>query len=73
MVKAIEGWYGATAEAERKIADCARAIGADAVINVKVWHAPRAFTWAAPHAEGMAVKLRQPDSVDLDSLSGYTY
>jgi hypothetical protein len=72
-VKAIEGWYGQLSAAERKIADDARAIGADAVIQVKVWHAPRAFTWAAPHAEGLAVKLAAPESVNLDQVPGNWY
>jgi hypothetical protein len=72
-VKAIEGWYGELAQAERKIAESARAIGADAVIEVKVWHAPRLGTWAAPHAEGVAIKLRQPESLNLDTVPGNWY
>jgi hypothetical protein len=73
QVKAIEGWYGELAQAERKLAEDARAIGADAVIRVHVWHAPRAFAWAAPHAEGVAVKILKPESVNLDQVPGYWY
>ena len=72
-VKAIEDGYGELAQAERKIAQSARAIGADAIIQVKVWHAPRAFSWASPHAEGTAVKLRRPESVNLDAVPGNWY
>ena len=72
-LKAIEGGYGELATAERKLADDARAIGADAVINVKVWHAPRFGAWAAPHAEGVAVKITKPESVNLDQVPGNWY
>lgn len=73
MVKAIEGGYGELATAERKLADDARSLGADAVINVKVWHAPRLGAWAAPHAEGLAVKITRPESVNLDQVPGNWY
>jgi hypothetical protein len=72
-VKAIDAWYGGSENVEREIAQDARALGADAVIQVKIWFAPRALAWAAPHAEGMAVKLRRPESVDLNSLPGNSY
>jgi hypothetical protein len=72
-VKAIEDYYGELSSAERKIADQARSIGADAVINEKAWHAPRAFAWAVPHAEGIAVKITKPESVDLGQVPGWWY
>ncbi len=71
-VKAIDGWYGDSVAVERKIADDGRQIDADAIIQVKIWFAPRAFSWAAPHAEGVAVKLQKPDAVDLEKLPGST-
>ena len=73
QLKAIEDGYGELSKAERRIADSARAIGADAVINVKVWHAPRLSGWAVPHAEGVAVKILKPESVNLDQVPGYWY
>jgi len=72
-VKAIEGWYGELAQAERKLAEDGRTIGADAIIQVKVWHAPRLGSWAAPHAEGVAVKILKPESVNLDAVPGNWY
>ena len=67
-VKAIKGWYGELRDAEKEIADNARAVGADAIIREKAWHAPRAFTWAAPHAEGLAIKIT--GNVSLDGIPG---
>jgi hypothetical protein len=72
-VKAIKAWYGELSSAEEEIADRARAIGADAIIQEKAWHAPRAFSWAAPHAEGLAVKILKPDSINLEAVPGYWY
>lgn len=73
QVKAIEDGYGELATAERRLADEARKLGADAVINVKAWHAPRPTAWASPHAEGLAVKIIDPASVDLDAVTGNWY
>ncbi len=63
-------WYGGDEDAERMMADRARAIGADAVILVKTWHQPSGFSWSAPHGSGQAVKLGNPDRVDLDAVPG---
>jgi hypothetical protein len=73
MVKAIEDSYGSAEQVEKKIAERAREIGADAIIQVKVWHSPRPFAWAAPHAEGLAVKILKPESVNLDQVPGTWY
>lgn len=53
-------WYGGDEKVDKQMADRARAIGADAVINVKHWRQPSGFSWAAPHGSGEAVKLRNP-------------
>jgi uncharacterized protein YbjQ (UPF0145 family) len=72
-IKAIEDFYGPQSKAETTLAGLARNIGADAVINERAWHAPRAFAWAVPHAEGTAVKLLSPPKVDLDTVPGEWY
>jgi uncharacterized protein YbjQ (UPF0145 family) len=72
-VKAIENFYGPQSKAEASLAGIARGIGADAVINERAWHAPRAFAWAVPHAEGTAVKILSPPKVDLDTIPGEWY
>ena len=53
---------------EKRRADEARQIGADAVIGVRTWRAPAGFAWAAPHAEGEAIKFRP--GFDVSKLNG---
>ena len=64
------GWWGALADAEHNMADRARKLDADAIINAKTWFQPSGLAWAAPFGSGDAVKLVNPDSVDLDAVPG---
>jgi hypothetical protein len=63
-------WYGPAHEVLRSLADGARKLGADAVIEVRTWHQPSGWSWAAPHGSGKAVKILEPAPVDLRSLGG---
>jgi hypothetical protein len=63
-------WYGGSESVQKQMADRARRAGADAVINVKTWHQPSGFSWAAPHGSGQAVKLEDPKSVNLEAVPG---
>ncbi len=72
-IKVSKKWYGSTAEMFSKLADRARKVGADAVINVRTWHSPSGFAWAAPHAGGMAVKLTEAGRKALPGLEGRCY
>jgi uncharacterized protein YbjQ (UPF0145 family) len=45
-----------------RLADRARKLGADAVVDVTLWRQPAGFSWAAPHADGMAVRIVDPAS-----------
>jgi hypothetical protein len=69
-IDAGSNWYGPDTDAEKMLAERARAMGADAIIQVKLWHQPSGFSWAAPHGSGVAVKLTDPGSVNLDALPG---
>lgn len=69
-IDAGSNWYGPDADAEKMMADKARAMGADAIIQAKLWHQPSGFSWAAPHGSGVAVKLSDPASANLDALPG---
>jgi hypothetical protein len=62
------GYYGDLKSSEKALADRARSVGADAVINMKLWHQPQGFSWAAP--QGVAVKLTDPANVDLNKVPG---
>jgi hypothetical protein len=58
-------WYGSDGNVKESMADRARQIGADAVIEVKTWHQPSGFSWAAPHGSGKAVKIVEADLPNL--------
>jgi hypothetical protein len=62
-------WYGGSDKILQEMADRARALGADAVIEAKTWHQPSGYSWAAPHGHGQAVKILNPDQIrDLPTL-----
>jgi hypothetical protein len=63
-------WYGGGDALLDEMADKARALGADAVIEVGTWKQPSGFAWAAPHASGKAIKLLNKKSVDMKALAG---
>lgn len=60
-------WYTGNDGLLVEMAQRARTMGADAVINVKRWRQPSGFAWAAPHGHGDAVKLR--DKAQLQELA----
>jgi hypothetical protein len=59
-------WYGSSSNVLTSMADKARELGANAIIQVKMWHQPSGFSWAAPHGSGQAVRIN--DIKILDSL-----
>jgi len=62
-------WYGGADKILQELADRARELGADAVIEVKTWHQPSGYSWAAPHGHGQAVKILNPEELhDLSAL-----
>jgi hypothetical protein len=66
-------WYGSSSDVKQSMADRARMIGADAVVDVKTWHQPSGWSWAAPHGSGNAVKILSPLSVSISDLHGEWY
>jgi hypothetical protein len=66
-------WYGSSRNVKESLADMARMIGADAVVDVKTWHQPSGWSWAAPHGSGKAVKISGPISVSISDLHGEWY
>jgi len=65
-----KGWYGSTDNTQQALADRARELGADAVLNMKSWHAPSAWSWASPYSSGKAVKLRGDLKQILNGIVG---
>jgi hypothetical protein len=66
-------FYGSVEEMYVPLAEKARKAGADAVINVHLWHAASGFAWAAPHAGGMAVKWTEAGRKALHGFPGRCY
>ena len=63
-------WYGSSGNVLESLADGARELGADAVVEVKTWHQPAGWSWAAPHGSGTAVRIVEPARVDFSGLGG---
>lgn len=63
-------WYGGTDSVLNQMAEKARELGADAVIEIGTWYQPSGFAWAAPHGTGKAIRILNKGSVDLSKLGG---
>jgi hypothetical protein len=72
-ISVYHGWYGSGVQLYGALAKKAQSIGADAVINVHTWHSPKGFSWAAPHAGGIAVKWTAAGRAALPGLEGHCY
>lgn len=63
--------YGSVDTVYPDLAEEARKIGANSVVNVNGGRKVTFFSWAAPHASGTAVKVEDP--ADLDNLNGSSH
>jgi hypothetical protein len=63
-------WYGSSDNVLTSMADRARELGANAVIQVKTWHQPSGFSWAAPHGSGEAVRIKDTGSLTSLRVAG---
>ena len=66
-------WYGSKGNIKESLANRARQIGADAIVNFKSWHQPSGWSWAAPHGSGTAVKIEDKSTVNFSVLEGEWY
>ena len=66
-------WYGSSSGILRSMADRARKRGADAIIEVKTWHRPSGFAWAAPFGSGTLIKITNEKAVGLGRIQGSYY
>lgn len=73
LIEVGKVWYGSSKNVLSSMAERAREIGADAVIEVKTWRQPSGWSWAAPHGSGKAIKLLDASSVDFSSIEGEWY
>ena len=61
-------WYGSSKSVFKSMAERARQLGANAVVQVKTWHQPSGYSWSAPHGSGQAIHvddIHQLDALDL--------
>lgn len=65
-IYATKRWFGGAEAVTRSLGEQARALGANAVVDFKVWWAPAFPVPAAPHGKGIAVKVN--DTALLKSL-----
>jgi hypothetical protein len=63
-VEVGRAWYGRVRSVEAELARRARALGADAVVEVETWFQPSGYAWWAPHGRGQAVRIVDGASVD---------
>lgn len=62
-------WYGSRSSVLSAMGDMGRKMGADAVIDAKVWFRPVGWAWASPQGSGKAVALRNPSN-DFTKILG---
>jgi hypothetical protein len=63
-------WYGSSGDVYTSLANRARELGANAVIQVKTWRQPSGFSWAAPHGSGQAVRISEIKVLESLGIKG---
>lgn len=69
-IKVLTPFYGGSEKIYQMIANKGLEVGADAVVEVQVWHQPTGGAWAAPQGSGTAIKLDDNSKVDLTKYKG---
>ncbi|HKY91350.1 MAG TPA: hypothetical protein VJM11_09935 [Nevskiaceae bacterium] len=64
-------WYGGSDSVLASMADRARELGANAVVEVKTWRQPAGWSWAAPHGSGQAVYVEPAVLATLGAMGGW--
>jgi hypothetical protein len=63
-------WYGSSGDVYTSMANRARELGTNAVIQVKTWRQPSGFSWAAPHGSGQAVRISKIKALESLGIKG---
>lgn len=63
-------WYGSSKSVYKSMAERARQLGANAVIQVKTWHQPAGYAWYSPHGSGQAIHVEDMEQLDALDLEG---
>ncbi len=62
--------YASKDEVLKRMANKARELGADAVVEVRTWYQPAGWAWRAPQGTGQAIKLTDKSAVDFSKVTG---
>ena len=65
-----KAWYGSTDGVLVAMADRARELGANAIIETKTWHEPAGWALVSPEGSGLAVHVSDPKSLEAAGVSG---
>ena len=63
-------WYGSSKSVYKSMAERARQLGANAVVQVRTWHQPSGYSWSAPHGSGQAIRVDDIHELKALSLQG---
>ena len=66
-------WYGSSKNVLVSMADRARELGANGVVQAKTWTQPSGFSWAAPHGSGQAVRVSDIKALESLGIKGSWY
>jgi len=66
-------WYGSSSNVYASMADRAREVGANAIIQVRTWRQPSGWAWAAPHGSGQAIKIKDLNKLEALAIAGEWY
>ena len=72
-VKYGKKWYGPTSVALEALAQQAWKLKADAVVGASTSVHPSMFSWASPHAKGIAVNWTDAGRANFSTLQGRCY
>lgn len=59
-ISVFKRWFGGTGAAMQLLGEKARELGANAVVDSRVWLAPAFPAQVAPHGSGMAIRVKDP-------------
>jgi len=72
-IKYRKKYYGGSSHAWEGMAREGRKVGAEAVVAVNINFRPSMFSWASPHAEGIAVTWTDAGRKQFASLVGQCF
>ena len=69
-IEVFQRSYGGVGDSYRLLGDKGREVGANAILDARVWLAPAVPIAAAPHGAGVAVRVRSQARLDEISKTG---